>query len=933
MVMEGPLIGREGELAYLEQMVAISSPLTLTGPGGCGKSRVARELAGRVMSRTPKLQYRLVELAATRSEEQVVDAILRSLGGRERSGRTALEALGDIVAQGPWLVVLDNCEHVRAEVGSLLETILERAAGTCLVLTSREPLGITGETVFQLGPLSVPGTGHEVAAVVRSDAGRMFVDRAVSIDPAFALTPSIARAVVRICRELDGLPLALGLAAAGSAATTTTEIAAGLSQLGRPAPTSSDVTMPQHRSLAASLDWSYRLLDEREQCLFRRLSCFAGGWTTAAARAVALPDVGEAAVDALLDALEAKGLIVSVSAPGDRRWTFLRTVGEYAAVQLTDEEKNASERRHLLRFRTYAAEADRRLGEPDSHTLIDVETANLRLALERALVVDVDTAFDLVASLTRHWILAEHFDEARTACAAVLAHAEIMKRGPPARTALGALVLCGSGVIAMLNADYQTAVENTMDGLVLLEGVEDADIRARCLQLSGMVLILTGLDLEAGLGSTRRAVELLRGGGDALGLAWALANLAYAAGLCDRFADARSAYDEFLTVPGAADHVRLRTWAEQAMAWTDVMVGSPRDALRHADLALKLEGDWPSMTHFQGLTHRIHALVRGGRTADALDEGHRAMSRAAESGAVHAMAGIELGLVMALYMDGDLDTAAARAQGLVEMMPQVHTAALMREVLGHVALARGDVPEATAQGRELAALATVTGSGRLHAVSGFLWGCAARQEGDTHRARHFLQSALAAYSELGLERGGAEVLDELALMAADKGDLRRTARLVGAASAAWRRLNCARPASDIGRLEAVRVQFVTGDEGLGGDEDHDAEWAGAWSEGEALSLAEAMAYARRAGGRRRRPADGRASLTPAEIDVAELAAAGASNPDIASRLFMSRSTVKMHLSNVYRKLQITNRTQLARSAAMSADNRAPAAHPAPEAAE
>ena len=199
-------------------------------------------------------------------------------------------------------------------------------------------------------------------------------------------------------------------------------------------------------------------------------------------------------------------------------------------------------------------------------------------------------------------------------------------------------------------------------------------------------------------------------------------------------------------------------------------------------------------------------------------------------------------------MHGDLEGAEVRARGLVEKVPQMHTVVLMREVLGLIALARGDGREAEAQGRELEAMAQKTTSARHRALAEFMLGCAAMLEGNTDRARHLLQSALVVYAELGLERGATEVLDELALMAADGGDVKRAARLAAAAAAARARLHCVPMKSIACRFEAARAKVV--------DSDSRAAWDGAWAEGEALSLAEAIAYACRARGPRDRPVAG-----------------------------------------------------------------------------
>jgi DNA-binding CsgD family transcriptional regulator len=460
----------------------------------------------------------------------------------------------------------------------------------------------------------------------------------------------------------------------------------------------------------------------------------------------------------------------------------------------------------------------------------------------------------------------------------------------------------------MLSGDYAGAIANTQAGLALLEAVGDVEAQVRCLRMSAMVLTLTGIDMEQGRRNAYQAAELARCSGDRLGTAWALSNLAVVEATSDRFDAARTAYEEFLTIPNASEHVRLRTFAEVAAAWIEVIAGSPERALAHADLALALEGDWPSMTHFQIAGFRIHALALLGRTEDALSEGAREMRRAQESGALQAIPAIDLALLIAELAADDLDGAEARALRLLEV-PQQHTLALAREVLGRIALARDDAIEAEVQARELEAVSGRTKNARHDAIAQVLYGCAAMRAGNLDHARDLLQAALATNAELGLGREAVDALHSLALLAARTGDTPRAARLAAAAEAERARLGCVALRSTLDGLEAARASSLER-----GAED----WDVAWAEGEQLSLAEAIAYARRRRGRRDRAPAGWGSLTPAELDVATLATGGLSNPQIAARLFVSRATVKMHLSSVYLKLRVANRTELAAAMATRA---------------
>jgi predicted ATPase/DNA-binding CsgD family transcriptional regulator len=891
-------IGRERELAALDRCLDSARLLTVTGPGGCGKTGVAGELARRVASRAEPLDAVVVELINAATASEVVDAALRAFGAREQSGRTPIQILLGSLAERQLLLVLDNCEQLTQEFERLVSAVLGSAPGVRVLVTSRVPIGIAGEVVFQLGALSLPGSTGAVASVVCSDAGRFFVDRAAKVDPGFALTPTTARAIARICQELDGLPLALELAAARIKDMSAMEIADGLSRRGRLDAPRRGAAAPQHRSMRASLDWSYGLLDARECVLLRRLSVFAGGWTAEAARAIALPDASETYVRGLLNALEAKGLIVAIATGGRERWSFLQTVAEYAAGHLAlDPDIEQVRDRHVSWFCAYAAEVDGLLLEPAATVLVEAETPNLRLALAYAVERDASSALNLAASLTRHWILAERFEEGRAACVSALSVTDVDEA-----VAARALVLCGAGLIGALGQDYERAVSHTQAGLTMLANLEDVRIEARCLQMAGMTLILTGLDPAHGLWCANRAVELLRSAEDPLGRAWAVVNVAMAAGVCDRFDAVREAYEEFLTIPGAAEHPRLRTWAELAGAWGELIVGSPVRALAHADMALALEGDRPSMTWFIATCHRVHALALLGRADDGLREGRAALDRAHESGALMAVPAIELALAVAEFMHGDFDAAVARAATLLEM-PQVHTVVLMRELLARVALSRGDAGEAGVHGRELSALAESNRSQRHRMVAELILGCVAVLEGEHDRGRDCLQKALATAAELGLERGAADALDELGMLATCTGDTARAARLAGAASAVRERVGYVTSPSSGERMAAARQSCI--------DRNDQSMWDEAWAQGEALALKGAIAYALRGRGPRKRPPHGWPSLTPAELEVAELAASGMSNPQIAAQLFMSRSTVKMHLSNVYLKLQIANRTQLA----------------------
>lgn len=903
--------------------------VTVTGAGGAGKTRLALELVDNLAD--DERECVIVSLASVAGERELLDALLGALGARERFGSTPMQVLLERAASLRALLLLDNCEHLleplRASIGELLGV----APHLQVLATSREPLQLRGERVLRLDPLSVPSS-DDVAALVRSNAARLFVDRAACADPAFALTPSTSRAIAEICRQLDGLPLAIVLAAARLDTLTVQEIASGLSADGRLSTADGAEQTSQHRSLRASLDWSYRLLSEHERRLLRRLSVFSGGFSTSAAAAVAAPETGAAEAGAanageirgLLEGLRRKQLI-SRDARTDR-WSLLATVVEYAAERLVEAgESEQTADLHMRFFRGYAAHADGLLLEADGHALIDRDRANLRLALLRALALDRGIALEIAAALMCHWILAEHYGEAHAACASILASAETQND-------LGAraIVACGAGLVATLMQDYDAASANTRSGLALAAGLTDGPVKARCLLFASAVLLQTGLDAQQGMEHAQDAVRLARAAEDWFCLAFALVNLAISLMLCGRFDAIERVHEELLQIPRACEHPRLRVWAEQALAWAQINAGSSRRALEHIELTFRIEGDAPSMAHFQSVGFRIHALARIGRTDQAIAEATEALLRARESGALMAIPAIELAQMVAQFMHGNLDAADASARGLLAM-PHLHTLALAHDTLGRIALMRDQIDEAHAQADHLQTLAERFASPRQRALADCIRGHTALQAGQPSHARELLHAALETCAELGLHHDLADVLDALAIDAltpqpaaaratgehqlASPGaqDIERAARLAGAASAIRHQLGCIAGPDTRKRLTAAldRAQECR----------HSERWQTAWKQGQALASAEAVAYARRGRGPRDRPQTGFDSLTPTERQIAKLAADGLTNPQIAAQLFIARGTVKMHLANIYRKLQVGNRVELTRRIAEATPDR------------
>jgi non-specific serine/threonine protein kinase len=392
-------VGRERELAELADRLTQTRLLTLTGVGGCGKTRLALEVA-----RTRAAQYRadevrLIELGSVSDPAMVPQQVALGLEVRERPEQPLTVALVDALRSRPMLLVLDNCEHLLHACAQLVHALLRGCSAVQVLATSREPIGVDGELVWYVPSLRVPDEedAGSLPHLADNAAVRLFVDRVALANAGFRLTGANAMAIVQICRRLDGLPLALELAAARMGFMTAAQLATRLDQRFRLLTGASRVALPRQQTLQATLDWSYTLLSRPERRLFERLSVFSRSWTLEAAEVVG-SGPGVAAADALelLAQLVRKSLVVARDADdGMERYAFLETVREYARQKFTTRgvvEVTETRERHARFYseaaqRTYSAETVRTawmVGGPAAAVLRDqVEdlTDNLRIAI------------------------------------------------------------------------------------------------------------------------------------------------------------------------------------------------------------------------------------------------------------------------------------------------------------------------------------------------------------------------------------------------------------------------------------------------------------------------------------------------------------------------------------------------------------------------
>ena len=330
-------VGRRKELLELPGVLASSRLLSLTGAGGVGKTRLAVRLASGLVNEFPDGVW-LVDLAPLSVPDLVAQTIATALGVREGPQRSARDALLDTLRDRELLLVLDNCEHLIAACAELVEALLRGAPALRILATSREALGVSGETVCRVPSLSLPEAlaSVPVDALVDSEATQLFIERASAVDPAFTPTPDNADAIARICRRLDGIPLAIELAAARVVVLSPEQIEARLQDRFRLLTGGARTAVARQRTLEATVDWSYQLLSDVERQLLSRLSVFPAAWTLEAAEHVCGGDgIDEHDVLDLLSRLVSKSLVVVDSEfAGERRYRFLETVRQYARERL-----------------------------------------------------------------------------------------------------------------------------------------------------------------------------------------------------------------------------------------------------------------------------------------------------------------------------------------------------------------------------------------------------------------------------------------------------------------------------------------------------------------------------------------------------------------------------------------------------------------------
>lgn len=909
-----PFVGRERERAKVADLVAEARVVTLTGSGGCGKTRLAVEVAGDVASRFSDGAC-WVDLQSVSEPGLVAPAIGGAVGVRERPGQALVDTLAEQLHGRHLLVVLDNCEHLVEACAELVGALSSTCPHLHVLATSRVPLVVDGEATFGITGLPVPDPdARSASAVAAAEAARLFEVRARQVAPDFRIDEDNAAAVAEICRRLDGIPLAIELAAARVRVLAPGQIAAGLSDRfglltgglrGAPA---------RQRTLEASLDWSYDLLDDVQRLALTRLSVFAGSFELDAAEAVVAGDGigGDDVLDLVAELVE-QSLVQVVERHGRARYRLLDTIRVYARQRLSDLDDPARVRVRHLEFHVGLAErahAGLTGGQPEPWVArLTADLDDLRAAMDRAAETgDLRALVGITEPIVRFWFdrglsrevhrrLHDAADDAPgapddervraliTAAALALAGSEPASAYRSASQAVdaargadvGGALAVGLGQRAYSGARSGLSTSEQVDAdveqaLQHVQRCEDASTRAYVLAFAGGARFC-GHSIDAGCRLFEQAVEV-----------------------CE-------ANDLTFQLPAA--HASLGVGIGPGPEWSGRLDRSRRHARRAVELARQVGRPGWEVIGLIGLGAADILQGDHDRAQEWLSRAQTVLRSRALEGSQYDLA-LRHWLALSAYASGDLDTARAAAAQIVRIGRGGGSRldeSIGEWLLGVLAHDQGRHDDARAHLEASRALST---DPRLPWPLGrSLLGLAelAEADEDHEEAWELAHHSLEVLDDYGDRVGAAAALESIADLAVARGEPERALRLLAASQRFHADTGITRLPFQADRFDRARNAARAALE--------PTDATACWDAGGELSLADAVAYARRGRGERQRPQIGWASLTPVERDVVRLVAEGHTNAEIGQRLFISVNTVKTHLTHVYTKVDVDGRAELA----------------------
>jgi predicted ATPase/class 3 adenylate cyclase/tetratricopeptide (TPR) repeat protein len=738
-------VGRERELTELESMLRRTRLLTLLGPGGCGKTRLALELARGHVGEFEDGVW-LVELAPIADAEIVVQQAAMALGLEARSTRDPVDVLAEQIGNRRLLLVLDNCEHVIAACARMVNALLRACPALEVLATSREALRVQGEVAWRVPSLSLPdpGSALSIEEVGRVEAVRLFCERAATVAVAFALAAENARAIADICLRLDGMPLALELAAARTAILAPAQIAERLHDSLGLLTAGSRTGVSRQQTLRATLQWSYDLLSEQERVLFRRLGGLSGSFGIDAVQGVCAGDdlrAGETLE--LLGWLVEKSLVQVEPMAGEHRYRLLETVREYARERLVEAgEREELERRHRRWYVALAeAEDPTPTGSGGRPGWLERDHDNLRTALASALERDPPTALRLAVALSWFWVARGYFSEgARWIDAALARETE--------STELRARALAAAAILSVRRGISERRMPLLAESIEIRRALGEAAGLARGLRELGDHLVVHS-DHDAADRAYSEAMEVCAGiadAGEPAGIRLGQGVLAYFRG---DLSGSRKRFEECIALlEGAED-------ADVAPFWA---VGSA--------IVVTPEGpDGALRCFFEGTSLLARTVDRRAGLAYALCNMAMSWRRTGE----YERAGEALEHGLAIFRDSDDREGIAQA---------LHALGNLARSTGEFDLGREWLDEALMLRREF-------GNRRDIGVTISSLGLLVVRAGEYERGRALLAEARALYERTEDGPGLAGIAQNLGCVELDHGDPERACALLARSAAMW----------------------------------------------------------------------------------------------------------------------------------------------------
>jgi predicted ATPase/DNA-binding CsgD family transcriptional regulator len=901
-------VGRKRERAKVADLVTDARVVTLTGTGGCGKTRLAVEVASDLASRFPDGAC-WVDLQGVSEAGMVAAAVCAAVGVHERPGQALVDTLAEQLHGRHLLVVLDNCEHLVEACAELVGRV-SSCPQLHVLTTSRVPLVVEGEATFVVAGLPVPDPDARSASTVAvADAARLFEVRAGQVAADFRIGDDNASAVAEICRRLDGIPLAIELAAARVRVLAPGQIAAGLSDRfglltggvrGAPA---------RQQTLEASLEWSYDLLDDTQRLALARLSVFAGSFELDAAEAVVAGEgiAGDDVLD-LVAGLVEQSMLEVVERHGRARYRLLETIRVYARQRLSELDDPARVRDRHLAFHVGLAErAHTGLtgGQPGPWMArLGADLDDLRAAMDWAAESgDLRGLVDITEPIVRFW-----FERGLSGEAHRRLHDAV--KGPGARDDERVRGLTTAALLALRGVEPASAYRSASEAVAAARAADVGGALALGLSVRAQAGAVSGLSTSEQVDAdVEEAVQHAEQCGDAAIHAYVLAIAGWTL-LRSRTIDAGCRLlEQAIDVCEAAEVAFHLPSAHGVLGLWPVFSGRLDRTRHHARRAVEVSRQvgrpgWEAIG-LAGLG--AAAVLQGdhGQAQDWLSKAQAVLQARALEGSQHEM-WLRPWLALSAYASGDLETARATAEEIVRIGRgggNRWDEATGEWLLG--TLAHGQERNAEA-GAHLEASRALSTDPRLPFTLGrSSLGLAelAMDDEDIGKAWELAHDSLEILDDYGDRVGTVAALEMIADLAMALGEPERSLRLLAASQRFHAETGIARFPIQADRFDRVRNTAPAAPDPTNA--------TACWDAGSELALADAVAYARRGRGERHRPQIGWASLTPVERDVVRLVAEGHTNAEIGQRLFISVNTVKKHLSHVYAKVEVDGRADLA----------------------